>query len=142
MITFPKQFVALNSTACHDNNHDVFYKMKQSMKFINKPFFLTLNDLFYDCVILFVWREYKTSNMKLVYWAIPARAHVIRAILHYHEIEFEDEILDFETGPGKWKKLKPNLQDRALSETILLTEHIFVPIHKYLFSQRIKKVHI
>merc|ERR1712226_821110 len=30
------------------------------------------------------------SIMKLVYWQIPGRAHVTRAILHYHEQPFED----------------------------------------------------
>ena len=48
--------------------------------------------------------------MKLVYWPIPARAHAARAILHYHDIEFED----IHITADEWKTTKPALADKIL----------------------------
>lgn len=48
--------------------------------------------------------------MKLVYWPIPARAHYTRAILHYHEIDFEDVIVD----QASWPDIKASLADKIV----------------------------
>merc|ERR1712242_505171 len=50
-------------------------------------------------------------DMKLVYWALPARAHVIRAILHYHGIDYEDEGIPLEKG-AEWGPRKEALKTK------------------------------
>ena len=47
--------------------------------------------------------------MKLVYWPIPGRAHVTRAILHYHEHPFEDIHQKREDWPAEKEALKAQI---------------------------------
>ena len=47
--------------------------------------------------------------MKLVYWPIPGRAHVTRAILHYHEQPFEDIHQKREDWPAEKEALKAQI---------------------------------
>ena len=46
--------------------------------------------------------------MKLVYWPLPGRAHVSRAILHYHGIPFED----LQISSSEWKTTKLELAEK------------------------------
>merc|ERR1711997_637381 len=48
---------------------------------------------------------HKNLTMKLVYWGIPGRAHVTRAILHYYEQDFED----YHIKKEEWQEQKPKL---------------------------------
>merc|ERR1711997_150191 len=47
--------------------------------------------------------------MKLVYWGIPGRAHVTRAILHYHDQKFEDIHQKKENWPADKEALKSKI---------------------------------
>jgi len=47
--------------------------------------------------------------MKVVYWPMPGRAHIVRAMLHYHEIEFEDVHVNPATWPAEKEALKEKL---------------------------------
>jgi glutathione S-transferase len=70
---------------------------------------------------------------KVVYWPLPGRAHIVRAMLHYHEIEFEDVHANKETWPAekealKEKMLYPNLPhivdgDLYISESLAIAKH-------------------